>query len=190
MKRFIEIIKYTCKAKGRHGIHSPFVYDLVDQCFRIPVKNINSEVDFRDSQLSNKSIKLLTQLAKHFQINELASNVSVRIELERYFEAVGLSCVVQNLNELNQEERKDLTLVYYALEKDYSSDFAQLRGILSTWNDQTLLLLDGIRNSQENLTFWSELSADHSIHFTADLYSMGLLSKRPQQVKEHFVLRY
>lgn len=27
----IELLKYKWKAKGRHGIHSPFVYDLVDK---------------------------------------------------------------------------------------------------------------------------------------------------------------
>jgi len=30
-----EYIKYRLNAKGRHGIHSPFIYDMVDKCFRI-----------------------------------------------------------------------------------------------------------------------------------------------------------
>ena len=30
-----EIIKYFVHAKGRHGIHSPFVYDFVDKCLKI-----------------------------------------------------------------------------------------------------------------------------------------------------------
>lgn len=32
----LEYIKYRLKAKGRHGIHSPFIYEMVDQCFKIP----------------------------------------------------------------------------------------------------------------------------------------------------------
>ena len=31
----VEYIKYRWNAKGRHGIHSPFVYDLVDKCLKI-----------------------------------------------------------------------------------------------------------------------------------------------------------
>ncbi len=32
-----EIIKYFVHAKGRYGIHSPFVYDFVDKCLKIEV---------------------------------------------------------------------------------------------------------------------------------------------------------
>lgn len=34
----LEYIKYRWKAKGRHGIHSPFVYDFVDKCLQIPIE--------------------------------------------------------------------------------------------------------------------------------------------------------
>ncbi|MFN5909808.1 MAG: hypothetical protein ACK45H_00605, partial [Bacteroidota bacterium] len=35
MNLLFEYIKYRWKAKGRHGIHSPFIYDFVDKCQRI-----------------------------------------------------------------------------------------------------------------------------------------------------------
>lgn len=47
-----EYIKYRWKAKGRHGIHSPFIYDFADQCLPIHL-NIN-EID--------KIIKLQSKL--------------------------------------------------------------------------------------------------------------------------------
>lgn len=47
-----EYIKYLWKAKARHGIHSPFVYDFTDKCltvepdenFRIKVKSLKKEL--------------------------------------------------------------------------------------------------------------------------------------------------
>jgi predicted O-methyltransferase YrrM len=38
-----EIIKYHWNAKGRHGIHSPFVYDLIDNCFTLKMNSIEKE---------------------------------------------------------------------------------------------------------------------------------------------------
>ena len=37
MNIICEYIKYIAKAKGRHHIHSPFVFDLVDVCFNLKV---------------------------------------------------------------------------------------------------------------------------------------------------------
>ncbi|MEJ6584063.1 MAG: class I SAM-dependent methyltransferase [Crocinitomicaceae bacterium] len=38
-----EYIKYRWNAKGRHGIHSPFVFDLVDKCLKIQFKKEDKE---------------------------------------------------------------------------------------------------------------------------------------------------
>lgn len=35
----VEYIKYQWKAQRRHGVHSPFIYDLTDKCFRTPISN-------------------------------------------------------------------------------------------------------------------------------------------------------
>lgn len=38
-----EYIKYRWKAKGRHGIHSPFVFDLMDKCLKIQLEKDDYE---------------------------------------------------------------------------------------------------------------------------------------------------
>lgn len=40
----LEYINYRWNAKGRHGIHSPFVYDFVDKCLRLPVDKSDENV--------------------------------------------------------------------------------------------------------------------------------------------------
>jgi predicted O-methyltransferase YrrM len=48
-----EYIKYRWKAKGRHGIHSPFAYDFVDKCLRISL----DESFVQKRKLISKSLK-------------------------------------------------------------------------------------------------------------------------------------
>lgn len=54
MNLAFEYIKYRCKAKGRHGTHSPFIYKMVDECFKITVKQEDKkQIQSLISQLSN-----------------------------------------------------------------------------------------------------------------------------------------
>lgn len=46
MNHLVEYIKYRCKAKKRHGIHSPFVYGISDVCLRQNIDN-HADIIFR-----------------------------------------------------------------------------------------------------------------------------------------------
>jgi predicted O-methyltransferase YrrM len=49
-----EYIKYRWKAKGRHGTHSPFIYKMVDECFKISIKQEDKNlIQSLISQLKN-----------------------------------------------------------------------------------------------------------------------------------------
>ena len=67
----LEYIKYRWNAKGRHGIHSPFVYDFVDKCLRIKLdaadasrlnnlfhqlKKSQQEIDIQDFGAGSKKL--------------------------------------------------------------------------------------------------------------------------------------
>jgi predicted O-methyltransferase YrrM len=57
----LEYIKYHWKAKRRHGVHSPFIYDLTDKCFRIPISpELKSILSGLHSKLGkdNRSIEI------------------------------------------------------------------------------------------------------------------------------------
>jgi predicted O-methyltransferase YrrM len=56
-----EYIKYRWNAKRRHGVHSPFIYELTDKCFRTPSSALFTErMNFLKSKLkrNNSTIEI------------------------------------------------------------------------------------------------------------------------------------
>jgi predicted O-methyltransferase YrrM len=58
-----EYIKYQWNARGRHGAHSPFLYDLVDVCLRIPL-------DKQDLLIAQGLVDLLKSDSRSIQITD------------------------------------------------------------------------------------------------------------------------
>lgn len=57
-----------------------------------------------------------------------------------------------------------------------------------THND-TIFLIDDIRWSRGMKKAWNDLVSSSDYHLSLDLFRMGILIKRPQQEKEHFVIK-
>lgn len=190
MKRCIEFINYKWKAKGRHGIHSPFVYDLVDHCFHISLKKkIQGKINGTQKR-NKKSLRLLLQLVQHHEVCEMACNLHNFIDLEELLSDQELKCAVLPLSTLGIHALQNVSLVYFSMDNTNATHCADLQTFVMELNEQTLFVVDGIRKTVEIEKNWKKIISDDSIHFTVDMYTFGLLSKRPQQVKEHFVLRY
>jgi hypothetical protein len=191
VNRFIEIIKYTWKAKGRHGIHSPFVYDLVDICFKIPVSQNNIHKLSARTKIHSSTIRCLIQLAKHLKYSAIITDPKNQMNIEEL------------LNDTNGQT-KILSLIYFEkLEKETHPSIILLKAdaekiklldnvneLLPLLNEHSILLIDGIRTNDSVFSDWKQLQSNTAFHFSADVYQFGLLAKRSFQEKEHFVLRY
>ena len=58
-----------------------------------------------------------------------------------------------------------------------------------THND-TLIILDDIRWSKSMLESWKTIINDPFYHVSIDLFRMGIITPRSQQIKEHFIIRF
>src|SRR5690606_16766862 len=70
--KFLLYIKFILKSTNQHGVHSPFVYELVTRCFYnrpMNKKNNLTALFVKDKKLSGKQIKFLNKLINYFQIS-------------------------------------------------------------------------------------------------------------------------
>ena len=84
-----EFIKYSLNAKGRHGIHSPFVYNLVDNVLQKPIneevidrqfrlfkalKNDATIINFEEFGAGSKRLKKQRSIKQIFAANSTKNN--------------------------------------------------------------------------------------------------------------------
>lgn len=249
-----EYINYRWNAKGRHGTHSPFVYEFTDQCLQLKLdspfkskreilfstlrsnhetiqitdfgagsKYLGNERKisqiFKTSSSKGKYGELLFKLAKHYQpqtILEFGTSLGIgtihlsegnpraaittveacpetRKQALKTFEKLNITSINSVLStfddflENHTGEQFDLVFV------DGHHDGEALKKYMTqlekfTHND-TIFILDDIRWSDSMLTAWKWFVTNPNYHVTMDLFRMGIVLKRPQQVKEHFTIK-
>jgi predicted O-methyltransferase YrrM len=249
-----EYIKYFIKSKGRHGIHSPFVYELLDKCLKIKISDdFISKLNHLQKSLScNKTLiqiedagagskkltnertiqsiyktasckgvyaKLLYQLSYQYKpknILELGTSLGIgTIHLAAGNREAKVTTIdaCRNTLEIAEQNFSRLNLnnieIVNAKFEDYLKhtsqtiyDLVYIDGhhegkalkmylkLLSNFTDEnTIFLLDDIRWSEDMFESWNEIISLEEFHLTMDLFRMGIIIRRPQQVKEHFVIK-
>ena len=56
-------------------------------------------------------------------------------------------------------------------------------------HNDTIIVLDDIRWSKSMFDAWNKIKLEKKYHLSMDFFRMGILMKRPQQEKEHFILK-
>lgn len=247
-----EYIKYSFKSKGRHGTHSPFVYQLVSECL---ITNIDKKFLFQRKKLfkklktSKKTIiiedfgagskklshqrkvkdifkigsskgkyglllyrlnnyykfenilELGTSLAVgsfHLSKSNLKSNViSVEGCKETYLIAKDNLDTCDNVTLFNQTFENFINSfqhpVYDLIFIDGHHNGEALLNYISLLepfcHNETFIILDDIRWSDSMQKSWEELVGSKKYNVSIDFFRMGILLKRSQQEKEHFVLK-
>ena len=112
-------------------------------------------------------------------MNEFATNPS------------NIDLVVSSFSDyLSNLDNKTFDLVYIDGHHKGESLCSYLNQIMPHTHEQTLFLLDDIRWNDDMFMAWNELVSDERSHVSIDFFRMGLLSRRPTQAKEHFILTF
>ena len=162
---FIEYLKYTWKAKGRHGTHSPFVYDFVEHVL-LDKDYVKKEYLVKCPWLALKYENLICRIRAYYNYNEVLC-----------LPAVNKSNIAI-----------DMLLLDEASPGQWVNSLDEYLPLLK---NNSVVVVSGIHQNPVNSKLWKALVAHSRVRLSMDLYGIGLLFfKEEFKEKQHFTLKY
>ena len=187
----ISYLKFLWNSKNEHGVHSPFVFDLVTKCFYDKTK-------FPEYSLlknTSKKNKLLFRVVRYFQpktILEIGNSTEIDTNI---FSSEITKFEEFQKNKLSKNDNTFhfplLTFHFIYINKSHSQkttlDYFEM--LLPTITNDSVWIINDIHESIENENFWDIIKKHPKVKVTIDTFHFGMVFFRVEQEKEHFVIR-
>ncbi|EHQ30858.1 O-methyltransferase [Mucilaginibacter paludis] len=199
-----DYLKHRITAKNRHGLHSPFVYRLLDEViYDFRATPVYDEIEDKKSRLlpnsrrrgnTRKVDQLLYRLARHFQphnVVEIGTGMGIS---KRYLSKAAPSAQLISLEHdgsLRHATAKlgtvDFAFINYYSPADLFNCFELL---LPKMGPDSLLVICNIYGSPLAKQNWQHVKQHYSVTATVDLFWLQLVFFREGMAKEHFKLKF
>jgi len=187
-----EYLQHRLKAKTRHGLHSPFVYRLVDEVFYdFEPKNVYTQIETTQGVVNQrkrvkKINRLLYRIINDRQPKDVILLGKVSPITEAYIKAGADNATIHHGTD-NFPTNPDIVLI------DTKRDFEAKELLAQCFphvNEHTLIILKNIYCTDGMKAVWSEVKANPQVTVTVDLFMVGLIYFRKGQVREDFWIRF
>lgn len=168
----MQYLKFLLKSSNAHGIHSPFVYDLVTKCFYNSKKQKLSSI-LLPKGFKRKHLEVLNDMLGYFNIQKACYFV----EEKHFIHALPNAQLI----DLKSSFSKDLVYVSnvnFKLETiDEAFEILNKKGILI------------IEHPYKNSSRWEKVKSNVKAQVIVDTYFFGIIFPREIQAKEAFCIR-
>lgn len=183
-KNTLSFLKFWCTSNNAHGIHSPFVFKLVTDCF-YSKKKINS-VNKLDLKKPNfKSGKLICKILDYFNFNEIKTSFAKDFNIVTAFKESNLEII-----ELNKINSKILPKTFIYIDKLTEENYKIIADQLLKNPIEFVIIIRNIHENKATFMAWNSLKNKLQITVSIDTYNHGILIHRFGQVKEDFKIRF
>lgn len=187
-----DYLLHRLRANNRHGVHSPFVYNLIDKViYDYENQGAYQEISAKNKEsrgaLKPKVAKLLYRLTRHFKPSTIVELGKVDPIINfclqkaapnaRFYTEENLPAKV-DLIYINAVNSKETTLKYF-------------EDSLPKTRSDTVMIFAGIYKKSSMKRAWAQIKAHPQVTLTIDLFWLGLVFfKSGRAEKEHFRVKY
>ena len=185
MNRLFAYLKFWWHSKNEHGVHSPFVFDLVSKCFY----DRRKLSEYKQLSSNDSKSKFLIRLGAYFKFEDCFLPETMD---PKFKHALSLNPnisefkTIEDLIETEIDISKKPCLIYLDLHTIKNRSIVDLFKIC---HKDSLVLIPCIRQSKTHLKHWNQLKSQSEVSVSIDTFYWGLLFFRTEQPKEHFTIR-
>ncbi len=183
MKNPLPYIRFRRKATNRHGVHSPFIYKLLEDVVYKKKQNKST------SKKRKKEYQLFLRLFKYYNSqNVLILNPNDFFEkLFSEYKIINPDFKIeQKPSSLKDHPSFDVYILNNIQNQDIINDFIHLAKI----KNDSFVIIPQIRASKQQLEFWKRFTEKDFARVSLEFYHFGLVFFRKECSREYFKVRF
>lgn len=174
---------FQWKAKNLHGIHPPFVYQLLDE-----VVYQNRKIHLFLNQPSQQK-KLYLRLLKYFDVKSvflLNPDSFFTSILNEYQKTSAELFIKYGQREIENKNIFDIIILNNIQNHDLALNFIKIK----PFHNDTIVIIPQIRASKEQLKFWKAFSQNEEAVVCLEFYDFAWGFFRKESSKQYFSIKY
>jgi hypothetical protein len=179
---------HRLRAKNRHGLHSPYIYKLLDEI----VYDYTNRPQYAEAESlcrvlppdhnranTQKLNRLLYRLLQYFAPQTLAIADNVNTTTTLYLQQAAPQATQIPWPQLARQAAEVMVC-----------DAATAISLPKTFKPGTILMVTNIYADAGARAFWQRVKQQRELNVTVDFFWLGLAFNRPEQAVEDFKLRF
>ena len=183
-------LKFLWNSKNQHGVHSPFVYNLVTKCFYDKTNYeeysiLKSNHKSANYPISSKQVNLLFRVVQYLQPNYILEIGNSLQSATSVFSLGHKSATIS----LQNSSSEFYDLIYFGGNSSKKATLEYFELLLPTSSNNSVWIFDDIHWSKDMEEAWEIIKNHPKVTVTIDTFQWGFVFFRNEQKKEHFVIR-